>query len=106
MLFGLFEIILILVVIVFLFGVKKFFELMKGMGQGICEFKNEVKDFVVLVLFFQFGQFFQLGQIVQIIVIVQLVVDVVLCQFDFMIDLVMGVLVVNEFVVQVFGECC
>ena len=44
MTFGAFEIILILVVIALLFGAKKLPELMKGMGQGIREFKNEVKD--------------------------------------------------------------
>ena len=42
--FGPFEIILILAVIALLFGAKKLPELMKGMGQGIREFKNEVKD--------------------------------------------------------------
>lgn len=38
------EIILIIVVIALLFGARKLPELMKGMGQGIREFKNEVKD--------------------------------------------------------------
>ena len=38
------EIILILAVIALLFGARKLPELMKGMGQGIREFKNEVKD--------------------------------------------------------------
>lgn len=41
---GPFEIILIVVVIALLFGARKLPELMKGMGQGIREFKNEVKD--------------------------------------------------------------
>ncbi len=41
---GPFEIILIIVVIALLFGAKKLPELMKGMGQGIREFKKEVKD--------------------------------------------------------------
>ena len=42
--FGPFEIILIVVVIALLFGAKKLPELMKGMGQGVREFKNEVRD--------------------------------------------------------------
>lgn len=41
---GPFEIILIILVIALLFGAKKLPELMKGMGQGIREFKQEVKD--------------------------------------------------------------
>lgn len=38
------EIILIIVVIALLFGANKLPELMKGMGQGVREFKKEVKD--------------------------------------------------------------
>lgn len=38
------EIILIVVVIALLFGAKRLPELMKGMGQGLREFKKEVKD--------------------------------------------------------------
>lgn len=42
--FGPIEIVLIVVVIALLFGAKKLPELMKGMGQGVREFRNEVKD--------------------------------------------------------------
>jgi len=42
--FGTFEIILILVVVLLLFGGKKIPELMKGLGSGIKEFKNAAKD--------------------------------------------------------------
>ena len=38
------EIILIILVIALLFGAKRLPELMKGMGQGVREFRNEVKD--------------------------------------------------------------
>ena len=38
------ELILIVVVIALLFGARKLPELGKGMGQGIREFKKEVKD--------------------------------------------------------------
>jgi sec-independent protein translocase protein TatA len=38
------EIVVILVVVVFLFGGKKIPELMKGLGQGVKEFKNAVKE--------------------------------------------------------------
>lgn len=41
--FGPLEIILIVLVIALLFGAKKLPELMKGMGQGVREFRNEVK---------------------------------------------------------------
>lgn len=37
---GPFEIILIVIVVLLLFGGKKFPELMKGLGQGIREFKK------------------------------------------------------------------
>jgi sec-independent protein translocase protein TatA len=40
---GLTEIILILVVVVLLFGGRKIPELMKGIGQGMKEFKNASK---------------------------------------------------------------
>jgi sec-independent protein translocase protein TatA len=42
--FGATEIILIIAVIVLLFGGKKIPELMKGIGNGIKEFKNAAKD--------------------------------------------------------------
>ncbi len=42
--FGVTEIILIIAVIVLLFGGKKIPELMKGIGNGIKEFKNAAKD--------------------------------------------------------------
>jgi sec-independent protein translocase protein TatA len=38
------ELILVVVVVVLLFGGKKLPELMKGIGQGMKEFKNAVKD--------------------------------------------------------------
>ncbi|SEJ24006.1 sec-independent protein translocase protein TatA [Deinococcus reticulitermitis] len=41
--FGPLEIILIVLAIALLFGAKKLPELMKGMGQGVREFRNEVK---------------------------------------------------------------
>jgi sec-independent protein translocase protein TatA len=41
---GLTEILLILVVIVLLFGGKKIPELMRGLGQGIKEFKKASRD--------------------------------------------------------------
>lgn len=41
---GLPQIIVILVVVLLLFGGKKIPELMKGVGQGIKEFKNAAKD--------------------------------------------------------------
>jgi len=42
--FGATEIILILVVVLLLFGGKKIPELMKGLGNGIKEFKNASKE--------------------------------------------------------------
>jgi sec-independent protein translocase protein TatA len=41
---GAFEIIIILVVILLLFGGRKIPELMRGIGKGIKEFKDGVKD--------------------------------------------------------------
>ncbi len=41
---GPWQIIIILVVVVLLFGGKKIPELMKGIGQGIKEFKKATKD--------------------------------------------------------------
>ena len=41
--FGAFEIILILCVVLLLFGGKKIPELMKGLGQGMKEFKDASK---------------------------------------------------------------
>jgi sec-independent protein translocase protein TatA len=41
---GITELLLILVVIVLLFGGKKIPELMKGLGQGIKEFKKASRD--------------------------------------------------------------
>ena len=41
--FGSWEIILILAVVILLFGAKKIPDLMKGIGQGINEFKNARK---------------------------------------------------------------
>lgn len=38
--FGTFEIVLILIVVVLLFGAKKIPDLMKGLGSGIKEFKQ------------------------------------------------------------------
>ena len=38
--FGMMEIVLILLVVLLLFGGKKIPELMKGLGQGLKEFKN------------------------------------------------------------------
>jgi len=38
------HLIIIMIVIVFLFGGKKIPELMKGIGQGMKEFKKAVKD--------------------------------------------------------------
>ncbi|MDP2089396.1 MAG: twin-arginine translocase TatA/TatE family subunit [Flavobacteriaceae bacterium] len=38
------QIVIILVVVLLLFGGKKIPELMKGIGQGIKEFKNAAKD--------------------------------------------------------------
>ncbi len=42
--FGATEIILIIAVILLMFGGKKIPELMKGLGNGIKEFKNASKD--------------------------------------------------------------
>lgn len=42
--FGPMEIIIILVIVLLLFGGKKIPELMKGLGRGIKEFKEGVKD--------------------------------------------------------------
>lgn len=41
---GTFEIVLIVVVILLIFGGKKIPELMKGLGSGIKEFKNAAKE--------------------------------------------------------------
>lgn len=41
---GLFEIILILVIVVLLFGGRKIPELMRGLGKGMKEFKEAQKD--------------------------------------------------------------
>jgi sec-independent protein translocase protein TatA len=41
--FGFFEILLILVVVLLLFGARKIPELMRGMGRGVKEF-NEGRD--------------------------------------------------------------
>lgn len=41
---GIPQIIIILVVVLLLFGGKKIPELMKGVGQGIKEFKNAAKE--------------------------------------------------------------
>lgn len=41
---GIREILLIVLVIVILFGARRIPELMKGMGQGIREFKHGMKD--------------------------------------------------------------
>ena len=41
---GIPQIVIILVVVLLLFGGKKIPELMKGIGQGIKEFKNSAKD--------------------------------------------------------------
>ena len=41
---GPFEIIIILIVVVLLFGGRKIPELMKGLGQGMKEFKKATKD--------------------------------------------------------------
>lgn len=38
------QVILIVVIILFLFGGKKIPELMKGLGGGVKEFKNAMKD--------------------------------------------------------------
>jgi len=38
------QVIIIIVVVLLLFGGKKIPELMKGIGQGIKEFKNSTKD--------------------------------------------------------------
>jgi sec-independent protein translocase protein TatA len=42
--FGTWEIIIIVLVILLLFGGRKIPELMKGLGSGIKEFKNATKD--------------------------------------------------------------
>lgn len=41
---GAWEIILIVLVVILIFGGKKIPELMKGLGQGIKEFKKATKD--------------------------------------------------------------
>ncbi len=41
---GLREILIIVLIIIVLFGAKKIPELMRGMGSGIKEFKDAVKD--------------------------------------------------------------
>ncbi|MDO4247321.1 twin-arginine translocase TatA/TatE family subunit [Deinococcus sp. VB343] len=101
MTFGPFEIILILVVIALLFGAKKLPELMKGMGQGIREFKNEVKDPAAPAP----GQPTQTVVSAQPAAPVTPVVDVASRQLDpVRIDPVTGAPVVNEPVVQTPGE--
>ena len=42
--FGPMEIVIILVIVLLLFGGKKIPELMRGMGKGIKEFKDGVKE--------------------------------------------------------------
>jgi sec-independent protein translocase protein TatA len=42
--FGGFEVLIIIILIVFLFGAKKIPELARGIGQGIKEFKNAKKN--------------------------------------------------------------
>ena len=42
--FGPMQILLVLAVVVLLFGGKKIPELMKGLGGGVKEFKNAMKD--------------------------------------------------------------
>ena len=42
--FGPWQVVLVIVVVVLLFGGKKIPELMKGIGSGIKEFKNAAKD--------------------------------------------------------------
>ncbi len=41
---GPFEIIIIVIILLLLFGGKKIPELMRGLGQGMKEFKNATKD--------------------------------------------------------------
>jgi sec-independent protein translocase protein TatA len=41
---GMMELVVILVIVLLLFGGKKIPELMKGLGQGIGEFKKGVRD--------------------------------------------------------------
>ncbi len=41
---GPWQIVLVIVVVILLFGGKKIPELMKGLGSGIKEFKNAAKD--------------------------------------------------------------
>ena len=105
------EILLLLVVIALLFGAKKLPELMKGMGQGIREFKSEVKEPAVPVAPLQPGQPvqpvqpLQPGQTAQTTVTTQpVVVDVASRQLDPLTDPVTGAPVVNESAVQVPGE--
>ena len=42
--FGPWQVVLVIVVVILLFGGKKIPELMKGIGSGIKEFKNAAKD--------------------------------------------------------------
>ncbi len=42
--FGLVEILLIVLVVLLLFGARRIPELMKGMGRGVKEFKEGLKD--------------------------------------------------------------
>ena len=42
--FGFWEILIVLLVILLLFGGKKIPELMKGLGQGISNFKKGIKE--------------------------------------------------------------
>ena len=42
--FGFWEILIVLLVVLLLFGGKKIPELMKGIGQGISNFKKGIKD--------------------------------------------------------------
>lgn len=41
---GLQELIIILIILFFVFGAKRIPEMMKGVGQGIKEFKNTMRD--------------------------------------------------------------
>lgn len=42
--FGIWQVVLILVVVLLLFGGRKIPELMKGLGKGMKEFKDATKD--------------------------------------------------------------
>ena len=45
--FGVWELLIILVIVMILFGAKRLPDLAKGLGQGITEFKKAQKDGVV-----------------------------------------------------------